>query len=455
MNRTIQRLLIAGIVVAVLAAGWVFHRHRQRQPLPQFEGRTAQEWLEHFAQEARGQNHPYLTDELARKELEVVFRSLGSDAQRQMIGEYLELKPLPAWRGHLVLLGRRVPERFRFGLLRNHELERHVVIRTMLEQVRPPWDVFAPEINAVLARKDTNRFPGVLNALGMVGDGSSNAVPILISGLTNQARIPPLMALQSLGYLGTNAAPAIPWIMEALELRAWNSYHLRVLGSLGEHGAPAVPLMERYLNGSHLPGSANDREIAIALLRIDPSHAGAMEYLEKLVTSPDAGATARPTQIGVAFQRDSKNPAFAKLIRLEMAGHRQWVPLLHSLMRHDPDEAVTIARARLAQGRHSLQMLSLLLQHDPYDPFALQLIGNKIRNPFFPRDAERFTWLFGLQFCFSDSPGVLEMLEIAARQPEDSGIPAEVRRIRRHIELNDQLRRLRALDAERQLPGDN
>jgi hypothetical protein len=445
MTRAQHLSLVCIGLLAVVLAGLAARSAYLRSQQPKYEGRTAKEWVEFYSRQATSA-HPYQVPE---KEAEVVFRSLGPEAQSYLIQEFLLGTRPSRNRTNLYTLSDKLPSALRLRLLRDPRI-RFAVIGEAVRLSRPDWPVFAPHIEAVMQEGDTNRILAALSILGRVGQGATNAVPYLVAGLTDTHWLPQAMAQQSLEHLGTNAAGALPQLLPALTNGTWNPRHLRIIGNLGPMAREALPSLETLFRQSTNP--QHTRDVAVALLQIDPSHTEALNHLEQLLTSDDPAQQRLAERLRLWFRHQQPNPAFARLIRLQMFQSKDWQGPVGQLLRHDPEDALQIIRAQLAQGRNVHGWLFLLLQHDPADPVALDYLAGKIRNPFFPRDNLRHNWVYLLHHCHPDTPGVAALLDHAlSAAPDDPMMRKTVANARREIELNDQLRKLRAKD-DRQSP---
>lgn len=435
----IQRIgLICIGLLAVVLAGLAARSAYLRSQQPKYEGRTAKEWVEFYSRQATS-THPYhLPDKIG----EVIFRSLGPEAQSYLVQEYLFGDRPTRNRTNLYTLSDKLPAALRLRFLRDPRI-RFVVIGEAVRSSRPEWPVFAPHVEAVMKEGDTNRILAALGILGHVGHGATNAVPYLVAGLTNTHWLPQAMAQQSLEHLGTNAARALPHLLPALTNGTWNPRHLRIIGNLGPLAREALPSLESLFRQSTNP--QHTRDVAVALLQIDPSHTEALNHLEQLLTSDDPAQQRLAERLRLWSRHQQPNPAFARLIRLQMFRSQDWQGPVGQLLRHDPEDALQIIRAQLTQGKNASDWLFLLFQHDPADPVALDYLAGKIRNPFFPHDNLRHIWVYCLHPCYPDTPGVSSLLDDALRAaPDDPIIRKTVANVRREIELNDRLRKLRA-----------
>lgn len=435
----VQRIGLTCIsLLAVVLAGLAARSAYLRSQQPKYEGRTAKEWVEFYSRQATSTQPYHLPD----KEGEVIFRSLGPEAQSYLVQEYMFGDRPTRNRTNLYTLSDKLPAALRLRFLRDPRI-RFAVIGEAVRVTRPDWPVFAPLVEAVMQEGDTNRILAALSILGRVGHGATNAVPYLVAGLTNTHWLPQAMAQQSLEHLGTNAAPALSQLLPALTNGTWNPRHLRIIGNLGPQAREALPALESLFRQSTNP--QHTRDLAVALLHIDPSHAEALTHLEQLLTSDDPTQQRLAERLRLWSRHQQPNPAFARLIRLQMFRSKDWQGPVGQLLRHDPEDALQIIRAQLAQGRNVTGWLFLLLQHNPADPVALDYLAGKIRNPFFPRDNLRHNWVYLLHHCHPDTPGVAELLDHALSvAPDDPMMRKTVANARREIELNDQLRKLRA-----------
>jgi hypothetical protein len=334
----------------------------------------------------------------------------------------------------------------RIAVLRNPGT-RLVIVRRILSRIRPDWSAFKPVVTEVKPNGATNQFNGLINILGYAGEGGSHAMPYLITGLTNASSWANILALQSLEDLGTNSLPALPYLIDDLTNRRWNMRHLYVLRTLGPLASDALPHL-KALNALPTAPSGAAQEIAMTILGIDPTDAGAFELVQKELVAGQVNVSGRPkidpwSALFGLFKAGEPNAAIAGLAAAYLQNAREPMVPLQLLLKHDPDEAVSIMHQLLNDGTDRSTMLWLLLNHDPNDPVALIFLRGKIQNNSLHQDPLAASWFYPLQNCLSDSPGVMEMLDYASGLELSDRVREQVELTRRHIELNDQLRELR------------
>jgi hypothetical protein len=449
-------IALAAIVALLIAAGIARSAWRRAQE-PQYEGRTASEWLHYLAAYSWQGS---IRDELARKEGEIAFRSMGEPGQRFLIRFQLSAKKPSRVQTNLYALGEKLPAAIRPRFLRSRAAE-FSASRELLRMIRPPWDTFQPEVMDAFHAGSNRTFTATL-LMGYAGRGGTNAVPLLVSSPSNAPPNFRILALQSLHYLGTNAAPALPTLISWTE--QWTpgtrvtSVDGRILDIITANGsvpavAPVVSKLEEMLAVATQP--KEQRELASALLRIDPAHTAAFAVLEAQLHPGTNQAKHTPRNVlANLWPQGPPNPAFArlasKLIEASAGSRDEWYVAVQVLLRNDPPAGVAAIHRKLADDRFDSTAVGALywvLQHDPRDAVALSFLERQATNEFFPRDANRFVIVGSYQNCLPNSPGVLELLKSIQPAPDDEALRNAIRETLRHIELNGKLKALRERDA--------
>lgn len=439
--RNRNRLTWSGVLLVVLFVGWLGYGTIQRAGQPKHQGRTPPEWIDH-ATRVIGSSYPgYYVHEAAEKEIEVAFRSMGAPATMELIRERLNYERAVGYRTNFFKLAGELPPSLRLSYFQDPR-DRYYVVDRLLGRLRPDWSTAEPILKEALEDDAHFRHADALRVLGNVGDGASNAVPYLTRALTNNSPRLTYASLASLSLLGTNAATFVPLWTRAADVTAWQPLDLRVLAQLGQTARPAVPKLRKLMESSG--GRLGPEYFAAALLAIVPDDERAFEVLEDFLAG-EIKKGSNPAQTLFALRNvDSPNPAIANLAANHL-DHPQWTEaLLQLLMRHDPDRAIAIHRQRLVSAPQTFATLEVLLGHDPADTAALAHVDRSVASPRFSAGDDAYvSVLYSLRHCYPDTPGVIEILDKAeAAQPPEQ-VMERIDLIRRHIELNGQLRDIR------------
>jgi len=447
-------IALAALAVVLVAAGIGRSAWRRAQE-PQYEGRTAGEWVEHLALFAQ---HGNLINEQVRKEGEIAFRSMGEPGQRFLIRFQLSAERPSRVQTNLYALGEKLPASLRPRFLRSRAAE-FTASRELLRMLRPPWDTFQPEVMDAFHAGSNRTFAATL-LMGHTSQGGTNAALWLVSSPSNAPPNFRLLALQSLQYLGTNAAPALPTLLSWAE--TWGpgtsvlGVNRSILCAITIHGPAAAPLVGKLeallASATAIP---ERRELAAALLRIDPGHPTAFAELRAQLHPGTNQSKAPPQAVLTALMwpQGAPNPAFGRLATEMLAtakSRQEWFVAVQVLLRNDPPAAIALLHQKLADGRfdsESIGGLDLLLRHDPRDAVALSFLERQVTNEFLPRDANRFVIVGSYHHCLPDSPGVVALLTRLESTVEEEGLRRHIRKALHHIELNGRLAELRTRDA--------
>jgi hypothetical protein len=242
--REFSIIVFAFFLIALV--GTISWERYVRSTLSQYEGKTADEWVDYFADRMIPNSGHYYTDDLRQKELEIVFRNFEAEDHARLVDEYLSMKTPGPLARRLLKLGEKVPLRWRIGPLRERYRTRLAVIGLIMKAVPPAWELLEPAVRAAEASGKTNQVLMRL-VLAYVGEGASNAVPFVAAGLTNGMNPEWSITLQSLVALGTNVSAALPALISPTEQKRWISRHLSIFGNLGPMARDAVPTLEKHL----------------------------------------------------------------------------------------------------------------------------------------------------------------------------------------------------------------
>ncbi len=444
-------IALAATVVVFVAAG--IGRSAWRRALePHYEGRTAGEWLDYLATFSQQGS---IFDEDIRDKGEIAFRSLGKAGQRQLILEYLSFERPTSLQTNLYAFGEKLPPALRPPFVRS-PVPKLSVCRELLSLIRPPWEVFQPEITDAFAAGGDRALAATM-LLGYVGRGGTNAAPLLVSSPTNAAPGFRILALQALTDLKTNSAPALPTLLSWAQrwspgtpVQGADRMVLNAITASGEQAGEALEKLDQLFAASVQP--ADQRELATALLRINPGHAAAFAVLEAQLKSGtnQPGNLPRDMMWIFLWRHGAPNPAFSRLASTLIDSRAHWFLAAQVMLRNDPAAGVSVLHERLSTHRFdsgAMGVLDLLLRHDAGDEVALRLLNSQVRDDFFPRNQLRMLLVQSYRHCLPDSPGVVELLKSIQPAPDDEALRKAIRDTLRHIELNGKLKELRARDA--------
>ena len=447
--------MVALLIVALLIVAGIGRSAWRRAQEPKYEGRTAGEWLDELA--ARSPDG-MMMDELAQKEGEIVFRNLGVAGRRFLVRDYLSYEWPSDFRTNLFARGEKLPARLRPKFLRS-PVPRAVACSEVLNLIRPEWEVFQPEVGGAFAAGGERALAATI-LLGYVGRGSTNAALLLVSSLTNAAPRGRMIALQALGDLKTNSAPALPtllsWVHQwspGTPVQGGDKMVLHAIAASGEQASAALDKLDQLFVASVQP--ADQLELATALLRIKPDHTAAFALLEAQLSSGTNQSKNGPgvVLLNILWRKGPPNPAFSRLASRLIDSRTDWFHAAQIMLRNDPPAGVAALHQKLANQRfdtEAIGVLDLLLRHDPRDAVALAFLDAQMGDGFFPRNRLRTLIVPTYRHCLPDSPGVVELLKSIQPAQDDEALRKAIRETLRHIELNGKLKELRERDDARQ-----
>lgn len=444
-----KKLFVVFVALLLAIVGAFIVNAVIRSQKPKFEGRTATEWVAHYAA-VQDSGPGWGVADLNRKELEVAIRSMGDEALTELLEELTPIEPLSGMRTNLIKLGEALPEKWRFSFMLDPAQTR-TARREMLRAVRPSWDIVQPVFEKAQLDTTENGQVWAFSLLGYVGQGASNAVPHLIEAYTNSNMRISYVGLYNLTLLGEVSEPAIPYVVADLEQRGSSGPTLRFFSKLGPLAEVALPGLQSLMSDSQF--AQFHKEIAATMLAIDPENILAFEYLRNYLQ--DAASDGELTYREIRFfnQLDlpnSDNNGFEKLADIlfelsDFASQALWF-----LIAHNPSRAEEILSSELRlQGTFvrtsGADNSNLLLSINPESPAFISFVEEQVFGPItrssqLVKNTYRIRQLSG---CYSDTPGVNEILIRLESTASDRATLEALGDTRRHIELNDRLRDLR------------
>ena len=152
-----------------------------------------------------------------------------------------------------------------------------------------------PALIRLLERPEDDEKRAAAFALAKFGPSAKDAAPALRKNLFPSNRDVAWFSAEALGNIGEPAAEALPDLMRALRenIGSCDGYFatfcgsfIPAIGKMRSAAGSVVPELEGFLN--HKDPYVRMR-IAAALLRIDPGNTRALQEIEKLIASSDAG----------------------------------------------------------------------------------------------------------------------------------------------------------------------
>lgn len=448
-----------GVALAALAVGLVAlgigRSAWRRAQEPKYEGRTASEWLDYLARHTPTYGS---APELPLKETLVAFAHLGPPAERLVFHESTFSDPPPRIVEYFRSLAWRVPflkNTRAFQPPRTRAWARDAVLAS--EYFGFHWNNIEEPLLRARASGNFNHWWCALGNLEHLQDGWTDALPLLTVELTNTATQLPHVALNVLCRFGTNASPALPLMITLIKSpefqRDQNAMLVfrtaDALARFGSSAAEALPALERWLGRT--TDSFSRLRLASAIVHIDPYNSDARQFIAKRLLA-DPLATLMQLELYDEFHSNgTSNPlvvtvATAQLTNTASGSHMEAAQFL---LRHDPYQArmALYSWLEMKDTYEELQVVEMLLNHDPRDQEALHQLTARIQATGFSASYGRIAVVRSFEHCLPDSPGVVELLKSIQPAPDDEPLRTAIRETLRHIELNGKLKELRARDA--------
>ena len=291
-------LILCGCVLACVV--WVV-RPREREP--SYQGRTLSEWLRGYRQPL-GSTAPVISNEAAD-----AVRHIGTNALSFLLKWMQEPQKLSPAREKFLTVAFRVAYMWKLG-----STPREVVLRMAasreLRAASALWGFVILGTNASpaipdlveLARKgEPWRSPAALSALGYLG---KDALPPLLA-FAADPRFPfrneAMGALGAMHYIGTNAHPAVLWLIESLDDPKVDGGAADILGRLCLESEISVPALAAHLQSTN---ELVRRFVVIGLGKFGAQAQSVVPELYKRLDDPDAYVRDSATNALRAIARD-------------------------------------------------------------------------------------------------------------------------------------------------------
>ena len=266
------------------------------------------------ADEKNEARHRNATDELGK---------IGTNAVPYLLSEAFNFQRDTASRSNFYAILDKFPHSWNLPILISRDLVRAEAVE-VLGKIQPPAGAVLPFLESALNETNTSRHNQAIHILGLVGEGMDTLVPYFRRALGDSDRNSRWIAVSCIIGIGPKAQAAMPDLLEFAQKpenahKAEQTLAVMALGRIGSNAAPAVPfLRETFENETN----ANERCIrAIALCEIDPSETKSREFLKQTLRSGDAEVTGRLLET-LGYNR--QDAGFAIPMILDALGRTNW-----------------------------------------------------------------------------------------------------------------------------------
>lgn len=382
--------MLIGLSLAVSA--WFFFG---RSSGPKYQGKSIGYWFEEYCQPSENRAR---RDQL--KALEAL-RQMGTNAVSYLLDQAMNPARDTALRTNLHQLLRGSPRSWGLPSFVSREEIRKRAVQAIWE-IKPPASLILPRLLKSLSERDTPEYGRAITILTRTGEGRETLVPYFARALHATNRQTRLEAVFFFDELGPKAAPAVPDLIGVLQTsERTNALYLRAaltLGRMGSNAAPAIPLLlESYASETNLPRRLF---LAAVLCMIDPHQAEPFGLLVGTLTNQQSSAD----QVRWAASRlgsIGKNAGAAIPALLEAANGTNvgvWRTVLESLDKigAPADLVLPKSRVRLKSKDEAFQVAAArrILAISPSDAEAQSVMLSQITNHS-KSEREAIIWLGG------------------------------------------------------------
>ena len=261
------------------------------------------QWLEEFDS---------LLEPDRRKKAEEVIREMGTNAVPFLVRE-LRVRDSRLKIRMLKLIPKALLGRMPDSVLAHVRRQRAVAGFRALGPLGSPA---LPELSALLNDKEITSYA----ARAMVRMGG-DAVPVLMSALTNQEPVVRVAAAEGLYWLKSDAAPAVPALLLALKdgNASVRTDAAMALGNIRQNAEAVVPALLELLKDS----SSSVRSQAVSALGKFGAEAKAAVPVLVKAAKEDADSTVRDSAVGALFEIDPEATVASGLLDAEAAATRK------------------------------------------------------------------------------------------------------------------------------------
>ncbi len=315
------RIVLLILAAAVLAA-ITYHFIAGRGP--KYEGRTVDWWFDECCRS--GQFMRY--EQMRHEEAVDALRHLGTNAVPYLLKEAFDTNVDSPTRSNYIRFIQSLPRSWGMKApvpAQARWWEAPMALKEIKPSAKSVFPFLESQYRITNSPLNISRAQAIM-VMGCLGEGAEMAVPDLTAALQDTDRWAPMMAVQSLDWLGPKAADAVPALVSYMES---NTAHAilaaRALGSIGVNDPAAVQVVRRMF----------DRETnwywqcqeATASCRMDAGQTDALNFLvhelKNRVPASDRGFVARqlgeigtnaqaavpaPTEVMMKFE-DPSNPS--------------------------------------------------------------------------------------------------------------------------------------------------
>ena len=269
----------ASVLAALIGGGWLFFGHNGE---PRYEGKPVNYWFKEYYSPPRyaepdSDNHQDALNAL---------RAMGSNALPYLVQVAFSTNQDSASRTNFYNLLSKLPESWHLPRLVTKDEIREASME-VIREIRPSARDILPFIRSELEETNTSQYTLSIFLLGYASNDVELAVPYLAKALHDTNSENQNHAIWALTGIGSKAAPAVPDLIKIFKdaaptgrIRPDVSF---VLGDIGSNAASAIPLLM----------DAMDRETnwawrglyATCVCKIDPKQPHAFDFLIDILTN--------------------------------------------------------------------------------------------------------------------------------------------------------------------------
>ncbi|MCC6233336.1 MAG: hypothetical protein IT580_11875 [Verrucomicrobiales bacterium] len=354
----------------------VWNRYEDHD-LPRYQGRTAREWFTRYHRETALERSG-LPDVKTLMECRLAFLEMGHANLPLLVHQVLSPGRDSQARARLHDFFKNMPPWAGRGSFPPHAQAAEAAY-FLVSSSNPPADQLLPLLEPVFHHPDAAVATTAASLAGSVGDGAENAASALCTAYSQTSN--PRFREAALGALSQlqDRSPLARETVLAAVLRGESADHwLRLIGrGLGPSDTQLLPKIESLLTHTN---HARRVQSAVALLKIDPEHAGALrELVDFTTTASQSAARFKKAGSGTLLTLTSLHAA---MVRFRPDPSPRLVLILESLLRSEIELWDTSAHhfgAVYALETVAPERAKALLQEALHGPPAVPAAGMLIR----------------------------------------------------------------------------
>ena len=367
----------AALVVAVPV--WFLFIHNRE---PRYEGQPVSYWFRQYCYRDQHFAYQHENELTARKAL----LTIGTNALPYLLKVALDTNDDSAIRKGFKNFLDGLPDEWHVPRLVSRKMMQDSAEFIILE-MHPPAEAVLPLLQNELNQPNMPAYSEVIYILSITTNGTQLVLPYFRKALHVSDKETQFHALEGISRLGTEAAGAVPDLMEIIQTSSRNNPVVfeseNVLGMMGSNAYPALPLLKNLFGQE--TNIYNRFNLATALCMIDSQQTEAFNFLTSNLTNWDNESLIRSTAWRLSLLGPAAQPAIPTLVTaLSATNAETWDRVLKTLvvLHARPELYMPIIKEKLKTGDEESRMQAavFILNKEHTNQESQLFLMDQIRN---------------------------------------------------------------------------